>query len=154
MSARLNKADEIKLARGFLDSVYDMIEDGDDTIYEMLDPECKYGDTLLRRLNNDTVREILALGFRAKYGEDWHEPVRKRGQRPAHWSWSGVEYYCAVCSKCGGMVGTGFKTTADAVAGWPGLYQFCPLCGTPMQSSEYDGPWASLSRPRKEGDKK
>ena len=70
MSARLNKVDEIKLARRFLDSVYDMIEDGDDIIYEMLDPECKYGDTLLRRLNNNTVREILALGFKAKYGED------------------------------------------------------------------------------------
>lgn len=83
MSARLNKADEIKLAREFLDHVYDMIEDGDDTIYEQLDPECKYGDTLLRRLNNDTIKEILALGFREKYGEDWHEPVRKRGPRPA-----------------------------------------------------------------------
>ena len=78
MSARLNKADEIDIARGFLDSVYDMIEDGDDTIYEMLDPECKYGDTLLLRLNNNTVREILALGFRAKYGEDWHESVREQ----------------------------------------------------------------------------
>ena len=78
MSARLNKADEIELARGFLDHAYALVEGGEDTIYDLLDPEFKYGDTLPLRLNNDTVREILALGFRAKYGEDWHEPVRKQ----------------------------------------------------------------------------
>lgn len=144
MSARLKKEDEIELARKFLDHVCDMIEDGDDTVYEMLDPECKYGDKLLRRLNNDTIREILALGFKAKYGEDWHEPVRKRWPRPARWA--GVEYHYAVCSKCGGQVPTGFEATVDAVAGWSRLYPFCPHCGTPMRSSEYDGPGASMYR--------
>ena len=74
MSARMSKADEIELARGLLDHAYALVEGGEDTIYELLDPTCKYGDDLPRRLNNYTVREILALGFRAKYGEDWHEP--------------------------------------------------------------------------------
>lgn len=74
MRARMRKADEIKLARGFLDHAYALVEGGEDTIYELLDSECKYGDDLPRRLNNYTVREILALGFKAKYGEDWHEP--------------------------------------------------------------------------------
>ena len=78
MSASMDRTDEIELARRFLDYAYDLVEGGDDTIYELREPECKYGDTLVRRLNNDTVREILALGFKAKYGEDWHEPVRKR----------------------------------------------------------------------------
>ena len=81
MSARLKRADEIELARGFLDHAYALVEGGEDTIYELLDPECKYGDELIRRLNNNTVREILTLGFRAKYSEDWHEPARKRGEQ-------------------------------------------------------------------------
>lgn len=149
MSARIKKADEIKLAREFLDHVYDMIEDGDDTVYELLDPECEYGDELPRRLNNDTVREILALGFKAKYGEDWHEPVRKREPQPQLPRWSGIEYHYAVCSKCGGQVHTGFETTAEAIAGWPELYPFCPHCGTLMRSSEYDGPGAAQRRSRK-----
>lgn len=140
----MKKADEVELARRFLDHVYAMVEDGDDTVYEMLDPECKYGDALVRRLNNDTVREILALGFKAKYGEDWHEPVRERKPRPARWI--GVEYHYAICSKCGNPVSTRFETTAEAVLGWSGLYPFCPHCGTPMRSSEYDGPGAAMYR--------
>lgn len=149
MSARIKKTDEIELARRFLDHVYDMIEVGDDTIYEMLDPECKYGDALLKRLNNDTIREILALGFKAKYGEDWHEPERERKPRPSRWA--GVEYHYAVCSKCGGEVPTGFETTAEAVERWSSLYPFCPHCGTSMRSSEYGGPGARQYRSRKEG---
>lgn len=149
MSARLKRADEIKLARSFLDHAYALVEGGEDTIYELLDPECKYGDELVRRLNNYTVREILALGFKAKYGEDWHEPVRERRAQPARWE--GIEYHCAVCSRCGGQVSTGFETTADAVAGWPGLYPFCPLCGAHMRSSEYDGPGAARGSHRKAG---
>jgi hypothetical protein len=78
MSVRIKIDDEIKLAREFLDHVYDMIEDGDDTIYELLDPECKYGDNLARRLNNDTVREIFAIGFKVKYGEEWHPNDTRR----------------------------------------------------------------------------
>lgn len=67
--------------------------------------------------------------------------------------WAGVEYHYAVCSKCRGEVPTGFDTTAEAVAGWPGLYPFCPHCGTPMRSSEYDGPGAKQYRSRKRGAK-
>lgn len=74
----MKRADEIELARGFLDHAYALVEGGEDTIYELLDPECKYGDDLVRRLNNYTVREILALGFRVKYGEDWHPTESQR----------------------------------------------------------------------------
>lgn len=146
MSARIKKEDEIELAREFLDHAYALVEGGEDTIYELLDPVCKYGDELMRRLNNYTVREILALGFRAKYGEDWHEPVRKRKPQPARWA--GIEYHYAVCSKCGGHVPTECETTAQAVELWPSLYPFCPHCGTPMRSSEYDGPGSSMYRRR------
>lgn len=72
MSSTMKKSDEIKLARLFLDHAYALVEDGGDAIYYLLDPACKYGDELILRLNNYTVQEILALGFKAKYGEDWH----------------------------------------------------------------------------------
>ena len=75
----------------------------------------------------------------------------KTKRRPSPARWAGVEYHYAVCSKCGGQVSTGFETTADAVALWPRLYPFCPHCGTPMRSSEYDGPGASQYRPQKKG---
>lgn len=77
------------------------------------------------------------------------KPARERRPRLAHWV--GVEYHYAVCSKCGGQVHTGFETTAQAVAGWPRLYSFCPHCGMLMQSSEYDGPGATQYRSRKRG---
>ena len=77
------------------------------------------------------------------------KPARKR--KPQLPRWAGVEYYYAVCSKCGGQIHTGFDTTAEAVAGWSGLYPFCPHCGTLMRSSEYDGPGAKLYRSRKRG---
>lgn len=153
MSERMKKEDEIELAREFLDHAYALVEGGEDTIYELLDPVCKYGDELMRRLNNYTVREILALGFKAKYGKDWHEPVREREPQPQLPRWAGVEYHYAVCSKCGGQVHTGFETTAEAVAGWPSLYPFCPHCGALIQSSEYDGPGASMYRRSKKSRK-
>lgn len=140
----MTKSTEITLARGFLDHAYALVEGGDDTIYELLDPTCKYGTEFIRRLNVFTVKEILALGFKAKYGEDWHDPVQERKSRPARWV--GAAYHYAVCAKCGGQVSTGFETTDDAVAGWQSLYPFCPHCGTRMQSSEYDGPGAKQCR--------
>ena len=74
-------------------------------------------------------------------------------RRPQPARWAGVEYHYAVCSKCRGEVPTGFDTTAEAVAGWSGLYPFCPHCGTPMRSGEYDGPGAKQYRSRKRGAK-
>lgn len=75
----------------------------------------------------------------------------RRKPQPARWA--GIEYHYAVCSKCGGNVDTGFETTADAVAGWPGLWPFCPHCGVSMRSSKYDGPGAKQYRSRKRGAK-
>lgn len=106
----------------------------------------------LSRIHNDDLPEDVraTLGRMAfDANEALAEPVRERKPKSARWA--GIEYHYAVCSRCGGQVGTGFETTADAVAGWPDLYPFCPYCGTPMQSSEYDGPGARQCRSRKEG---
>ena len=64
----IDKRTEVELARRFITSVWHQVEDGDDTIYEEIDPEYEYGDTLCDILNNETVLEVLRLGFKAKYG--------------------------------------------------------------------------------------
>lgn len=71
--AKLGKKQEVKLARVFFNVVYHLIDNYlDDVVYEDVDPECKYPD-LCDRLNFDTVGEIFALGFKAKYGEEWED---------------------------------------------------------------------------------
>jgi len=69
----LNKDTELELTRRFFDGVMDSIESNvDDVIYETVDPECEYEDEgLCDRLNFDTVKEVIALGFKAKYGAEW-----------------------------------------------------------------------------------
>lgn len=67
----MTKKVEIELARKFFDCIFDEVENGEDVIYEFIDPECKH-ENLCDKLNNDTVKEVLALGFRQKYGVDWH----------------------------------------------------------------------------------
>ena len=69
---KITKKKEVELARKFFDEVMGEVEDGDDFIYEALDPDFKFGDSLCEVLNNDVVREVLSLGFKAKYGEEWH----------------------------------------------------------------------------------
>lgn len=69
---KIDKNTEIELARRFFREVPNAIE-LDDVIYEVVDPECEYGDRLCKILNNDTVLEVLKLGFKAKYGVDMVE---------------------------------------------------------------------------------
>lgn len=73
MEKKLTKEVEIKFARKFFDTLLDTVEEQDDTIYEFIDPECKYGSELCKHINNETIKEVVALGFRAKYGVDWHK---------------------------------------------------------------------------------
>lgn len=64
----------IELARKFFDFVYRNVEAVlDDAIYEFLDPENKFGTEICQKFNLETVREVLALGFRQKYGTDWQQ---------------------------------------------------------------------------------
>lgn len=58
------------LAQIFFQEIWNWINEGDDHIYEVVDPECQYGDELCKKLNNETVLEVLKLGFKAKFGEE------------------------------------------------------------------------------------
>lgn len=68
----MTKKKEIELARKFFDLIFREVENGEDVIYDFIDPECRY-KTLCDKLNNETVKEVLELGFKQKYGEEWHE---------------------------------------------------------------------------------
>ena len=61
---------KIELAQRFFELVWNQIEEGTDFIYEELDPDCEYGDELCKEFNNDTILEVLRIGFSRKYGED------------------------------------------------------------------------------------
>lgn len=67
---KITQKKELELAQKFFELVWDRIEDGDDSIYEELDPECEYGDELCKLFNNDTILEVLRIGFREKFGQD------------------------------------------------------------------------------------
>lgn len=71
MAKKLSSASELELARKFFEHVFSATEDLDDTIYELLDPACKYGAELCDRFNVDLIQEVIALGFKQKYGEEW-----------------------------------------------------------------------------------
>lgn len=70
MSKKITKKIEIELAREFFGAFLNAAENQDDGIYELIDPECKYGSELYMRLNNYTIKEVVALGFKAKYGSE------------------------------------------------------------------------------------
>lgn len=116
----MKKSDEIKLARLFLDHAYALVEGGEDTIYELLDPEDKYGSDLMQRLNNNTVQEILALGFKAKYGEDWHPTVKNERCTKMDTDYSEVGAVCRDCAKA-----AGFTPKEKAVGVW---MDECGIC--------------------------
>ena len=62
---------KIELAQRFFELVWNQIEEGTDYfIYDELDPECEYGDALCEKFNNDTILEVLRIGFREKFGEE------------------------------------------------------------------------------------
>lgn len=67
---KITEKTRTELAQKFFELVWDRIEDGDDTIYEELDPEGDYGDALCEAFNNDTILEVLQIGFREKFGQD------------------------------------------------------------------------------------
>lgn len=67
----MTKKKEIELARKFFDLIFREVENGEDVIYDFINPECRY-KTLCDKLNNETVKEVLELGFKQKYGEEWH----------------------------------------------------------------------------------
>lgn len=70
---KITEEKKIELARRFFELVFDDVEQGEDVIYEFLDPECKYGEELIDTFNNDTVKEVISIGFKQKYGVDWEE---------------------------------------------------------------------------------
>ena len=67
---KITQKKKLELAQKFFGIIWNQIEEGDDYIYEELDPECEYGDALCEEINNDTILEVLRIGFREKFGED------------------------------------------------------------------------------------
>ena len=68
---KINKKTELKLAQRFFELVWDNIKEGSDFLYDELDPDCEYdGDELCKEFNNDTILEVLRIGFRKKFGRD------------------------------------------------------------------------------------
>lgn len=67
---KITQKKKLELAQRFFEIIWSHIEEGDDYIYEELDPEGDYGDALCEELNNDTILEVLRIGFRQKFGED------------------------------------------------------------------------------------
>lgn len=67
---KITEKKKLELAQRFFEIICSHIEDGDDYIYEELDPECEYGDDLCEILNNDTVLEVMRLGFKQKFGDE------------------------------------------------------------------------------------
>ena len=67
---KINKKTELELAQRFFKRVWSHVEELEDWIYEVVDPECEYGDELCDMFNNDTILEVLRIGFRQKYGEE------------------------------------------------------------------------------------
>ena len=61
---------KLELAQRFFELVWNQIEEDTDFIYEELDPEGDYGDALCEEFNNDTILEVLRIGFREKFGQD------------------------------------------------------------------------------------
>ena len=74
--AKMSKTQEVQIARRFFDAAFDFVDNElDDEVYENiyadLDPE---GKTNIPELFNLwTIKEIIELGFRAKYGVPWKE---------------------------------------------------------------------------------
>lgn len=67
---KITSKTKLELAQKFFELVWNQIEEGTDFIYEELDPEGDYGDALCEAFNNDTILEVLRIGFRQKFGED------------------------------------------------------------------------------------
>ncbi len=65
---KISKEKEIELAQEFFRQTWVTIEGySEDTIYDLIDPECEV-EGLCEILNNNTVLEVLKLGFKEKYG--------------------------------------------------------------------------------------
>lgn len=67
---KLTEKTKTEFAQKFFELVWNQIEEGTDFIYEGIDPEDEYGDELCKLFNNDTILEVLRIGFREKFGQD------------------------------------------------------------------------------------
>ena len=67
----MTKDEKIMLAREYFRQVLLSAEDQmTDEIYAEIDPDEEYDENeLINEFNLDTIREVLNLGFKAKYGE-------------------------------------------------------------------------------------
>ena len=65
----MTKEQQLDLAREFFRKVILSVEAvTDDEIYAEIDPDYEFGDELPTEFNNETVMEVIRLGFKEKYG--------------------------------------------------------------------------------------
>lgn len=105
---KISKSARLKLAQQFFELVWNNIEEGTDFIYEELDSEGDYGEALCEEFNNDTILEVLRIGFLKKFGQDLkcgkltseieYEAKEKAAKDTEV---SGIPPRLDVCPKCG-----------------------------------------------------
>lgn len=67
----MTKEQRLDLAREFFRQVILSIEAiADDEIYAEIDPDYEFGDTLPTEFNNETIMEVIRLGFKEKYKDE------------------------------------------------------------------------------------
>jgi len=67
----MTKKQRLDLARKFFRQVILSVEAiTDDEIYAEIDPDYKFGDTLPTEFNNETIIEVIRLGFKEKYKDE------------------------------------------------------------------------------------
>ena len=65
----MTKEERNEMARKYFSHVMCFAEESvDDEVYAMIDPDEKYGDELIEEFNLFTIKEVIRLGFKAKYG--------------------------------------------------------------------------------------
>lgn len=127
---KITQKKKLELAQKFFEIIWNQIEEGDDYIYEQLDPECEYGDELCKLFNNDTILEVLRIGFREKFGQDLKcgkltsEILREREEESAKdTEVPKIPPRLDVCPKCGADAAVFVHPAFDG-----GAYVACAKC--------------------------
>lgn len=137
---KISKSARLELAQRFFELVWDNIEEGTDFLYEELDPEGDYdGDELCKEFNNDTILEVLRIGFREKFGEDLKcgkltsEILRERKEESAKYTEvPEIPPPLDLCPKCGADAAVFVHPAFDG-----GSYVECKKCMYSDQSKTW-----------------
>ena len=136
---KIGSKKKIELAQRFFEIIWNHIEEGDDYIYEELDEEGEYGEELCEEFNNDTILEVLRIGFREKFGQDLKcgkltsEILREREEESAKdTEVPEIPPRLDVCPKCGADAAIFVHPAFDG-----GAYVRCSKCMYSDQSATW-----------------